>query len=176
MKESTLEALKFPIGRFTPPAQYNSAAVADAITTLEDFPKQLAAVLERMDTNALAYSYRPGGWTAAQVIHHLADSHINSFMRFKQCYLQDGVHIMPYDENAWALHQDAQLQEVAGSVQILTGLHHRWVTFLKPFQQKDWEKTFYHPGYDKHYNLWTAVALYAWHSKHHLGHLELCCA
>ena len=173
MNQEALNELRYPIGKFIAPEAFDKALVKEAIQHIETLPQLIMAKVSGWDAIDFSKTYRPEGWSATQVIHHLADSHLNSFLRFKQAYLNDGITIMSYDEKAWAAQEDAQLP-AESSLQILIGLHKRWSTFLKTFKDEDWKKTFYNPGYDLHFPLWLAVALYAWHGQHHLAHLELC--
>jgi hypothetical protein len=115
--------------------------------------------------------YRPGGWTARLVVHHLADSHLNSFVRFRLALTEDRPTIKPYDEAAWARLGDMTM-DVAPSLAILDGLHARWVTMLRRLDESDFSRAFLHPEMGE-VRLDHALALYSWHSRHHLGHLNL---
>jgi len=117
--------------------------------------------------------YRPGGWTGQQVIHHVADSHLNSYCRFRLALTEDNPTIRPYDESAWAELPDVAIMPASVSLALLESLHSRWVTLLHHLTEAQWQRTFYHPETKRASTLDQALALYAWHGRHHLGHLAL---
>jgi len=118
-------------------------------------------------------AYRPGGWTVRQVVHHCADSHMNSFIRFKLALTEENPTIKPYHEDKWAEMADAKNLPIEPSLKILEGLHDRWAILIKSLSDQDLQKTFYHPANQKTITLATTIALYAWHSRHHLEHVKL---
>jgi uncharacterized damage-inducible protein DinB len=124
-------------------------------------------------TNAeLETPYRPGGWTIRQVVHHVADSHMNSIVRFKLALTEDNPTVKPYEEDRWALLQDYKLP-IEPSLQILDGVHQRLTALFESFTDQQLERTFYHPASQDTATLKKVMALYAWHSQHHLAHIEL---
>ncbi|NML64993.1 putative metal-dependent hydrolase [Hymenobacter sp. RP-2-7] len=170
----TSDALRYPIG----PAPLlrgplTPAERADYQQQLADLPAQLAAAAQRLGPESLAYPYRPGGWTGHQVIHHVADSHLNAYCRFRLALTEDNPTIKPYDEAAWAALPDVATEPVAVSLALLASLHQRWVALLDHLPSTDWQRTFYHPGNRQTTTLDQALATYAWHGRHHLAHLGL---
>jgi hypothetical protein len=168
-----LETLKFPIGRFSATAQMTPEYLSSCVKILEDFPALLKAETDNLSEVQLDTPYRPEGWTVRQVVHHCADSHMNSFIRFKLALTEDNPTIKPYHEDQWAELADAKNLPIESSLKILEGLHHRWVVLIKSLSEADLQKTFFHPANQKTSTLTTTIALYAWHSKHHLGHVKL---
>lgn len=158
--------LRYPIGPFTYEAAY---PIDKWIKEIEELPTLLRAAAGDLDDEQLDTPYRPGGWTVRQVVHHVADSHMNSYTRFKLALTEDTPTIKPYMEEKWAELPDSQLP-VGISLTLLEALHTRWVHVLRSLHTTDLEKAFYHPdtGATK---LKTAIALYAWHGKHHTAHI-----
>ena len=117
--------------------------------------------------------YRPGGWTGRQVVHHVADSHMNCYFRYRLALTEENPTIRPYDEAAWAELPDVAATPIMVSLTLLDALHSRWVTLLYHLTQEQWQRTFYHPGNQRESTLDHALALYAWHGRHHLAHLQL---
>jgi len=168
-----LEKLRFPIGRFSPPKNYTPEFLASCIADIENTPEQYAQAVEGLSDEQLDTPYRPDGWTLRQVVHHVVDSHMNSYIRFKWTLTEDTPTIKAYDEKLWAEEPEAKNAPIQLSIDLLKALHARWVLVLKNLSEEDLEKEFIHPETGKNINLKMMVALYAWHSKHHLGHLNL---
>jgi len=166
-----LEQLKYPIGRFQRPEHFDKALIKDSIATLKTLPSWMDACIENLDEAQLHIPYRPGGWTIQQVVHHVADSHMNAYVRLKLALTEDNPAIKPYDENAWANLEDTHLVPVNISVTLLHALHRRMVADLENMSDTDWQKTFYHPEHKRNISLWELVVLYAWHSRHHTAHI-----
>ncbi|MEM6628791.1 MAG: YfiT family bacillithiol transferase [Bacteroidota bacterium] len=171
MNDIPTERLKYPIGRFQWPHNISPEEIESKIQEIATFPQQLRAQLAAMNPSFLQESYRPGGWTIQQLLHHVADSHTNAYIRFKWALTEDAPTIKAYDEKAWALTPEIQQTPVEESVHLLEALHKRWVSLLKSLSPTDWSKTFVHPESGKIYTLGVTVALYAWHGKHHLAHI-----
>ena len=167
-----LESLKYPTGKFIAPENYSPEVINAMITEIANLPKELRLKSASMTQVQLDTPYRPEGWTGRQVIHHIADSHINAYVRFKLSVTEDGPTIVPYDEVQWAQLSDSTLP-IDSSIHILEGLHLRWTTLLRNFTEDDFEKYYIHPAYQSRWSMKKALALYAWHGKHHLGHLNL---
>ena len=168
------EALRFPIGQLQlPTAPLTPTERAAYVQQLAELPAQLSAAAQRLGAARLAKPYRFGGWTGHQVIHHVADSHLNAYCRFRLALTEDNPTIKPYDEAAWAELPDVAAVPVAVSLGLLAGLHQRWVALLKHLPGTDWQRTFYHPENRQTTTLDQALATYAWHGRHHLAHLEL---
>src|SRR6202453_3868376 len=164
-----LNDLRFPIGKFTPPAGSTSDVRAAHIETLRRLPEHLRAAVSGLDDTQLDTPYRDGGWTVRQVVHHLADSHANSYVRFKLALTEDWPTIKPYDEAAWAELSDST-QPIEVSLVLVTVLHERWVALLESMSDEDFRKGFNHPERGRQ-NLATTLALYDWHSRHHTAHI-----
>lgn len=166
-----LEALKFPIGK------YQAVEVSDQVfekwtATIEDFPDKVKNYISNLSYDDLGLQYRPGGWNIKQVIHHLADSHMNSFIRFKLILTEDNPTIKPYDEKKWAKTTDANNEEIGDSLEILEGLHKRWAKLLKSINIADRKRTYIHLEYNTQFTLEWMLGLYDWHCRHHMTHIE----
>ena len=164
---------RYPIGRFqwpaaTPTAEQRAAWMED----LSNLPGQLRHWVAAAPSGALDTPYREGGWSARQVIHHLADSHINSYTRFRLALTEEKPTIKPYEEAAWATLSDAKTAPVEISLTLLDGLHARWILLLQSLTESQWHKEFVHPEHGA-MSLENTLAMYSWHCRHHLGHLGL---
>ena len=168
-----LEKLRYPIGRFKMTEQPTAEQIQNWIGDIEQFPFDFRQMAQSLTEEQLDTPYRPDGWTIRQVIHHVADSHINSYIRFRWAMTEDSPTIKAYDETLWAELLDAKTAPIELSLNLLEGLHHRWVILLRSFSEADFQKVFVHPESGKSIPLYKNVALYAWHGKHHLGHLQL---
>jgi len=166
-----MEKLKFPIGKFEKPIQISSDIVSNWILIIEQFPNKLSNVVCGLNDNQLDTPYREGGWTIRQVVHHCADSHMNSLTRFKLALTEDNPTIRPYYEDRWAELPDSKKLDVAPSLQIIQGLHKRWVCMLNNLTAKELERTFVHPEQNKTITLQENIGVYAWHCNHHLAHI-----
>jgi DinB superfamily len=167
-----LESLKFPIGHFIKPASITEADIKNWLTTIENFPSEVKKATESLSISQLQWQYRPNGWSIKQVVHHCADSHMNSFIRFKLALTENKPTIKPYEEADWALLVDGNADDLTASLQILEGVHARWTLLLKHFTDSDFAKQFQHPANNKIYTLDEALGLYAWHCNHHLAHIK----
>ncbi|RZK24602.1 MAG: putative metal-dependent hydrolase [Hymenobacter sp.] len=166
--------LRYPIGRpQLPTAPLTPAERTAYIKQLADLPAQMAATADNLGAERLGLPYRPSGWTGQQVIHHVADSHINAYCRFRLALTEDNPSIRPYDEAAWAELPDVAATPVAVSLALLASLHSRWVTLLHHLSEAQRQRTFFHPETKRESTLDQTLALYAWHGQHHLGHLGL---
>lgn len=167
-----LELLKYPSGKYKAPDVIDQSVISEWADTLEQLPKNLRKLVETLSYESLDWSYRPKGWTIKQVVHHLADSHLNSFARFKLMMTEDNPTIRPYEQDKWAEMPDANNPEIATSLTILEGVHARLNILLRDLISDDWNRTFYHPEYDRTFTLGWMIGLYAWHSDHHLAHIK----
>lgn len=163
---------RYPIGKFSFDGDVSDAARAARIADVEAAPRLLRAAVERLTPRQLDTPYREGGWTVRQVVHHVPDSHLNAYVRFKLALTEDAPTIKPYDEAAWAALPDSRETPIAVSLTLLEALHTRWVTLLRAMSPADFARTFVHPEQGRSMPLDMALALYAWHGKHHLGHVE----
>ncbi|UXX78853.1 putative metal-dependent hydrolase [Reichenbachiella carrageenanivorans] len=171
MSEEELEKLKYPIGKFQFPTSYSKADTDNHIHTICHFPQILRESVKYLTDEQLNTSYRPDGWTIRQVIHHLVDSHINSYVRFKWTLTEHQPTIKAYDEKAWAELSDAKYDAIEPSLLLLTALHLKWSNMLNNLTEQDLKKTFIHPESKREILLHQNIALYAWHCDHHLAHI-----
>ena len=167
-----LDQLKYPIEKYKTPENINLEIITGWISTLETLPENLRSLVENLSYECLDWIYRPKGWRIKQVVHHIADSHMNSFIRFKLIMTEDNPTIRPYMEAAWAEMPDANTPEIASSLAILDGLHARLTLLLKDLISDDWNRTFHHPDYENKLTSGWMIGLYAWHSSHHLAHIK----
>lgn len=171
MNEQELELLKYPIGRFKKPEAFTPEFLESAISIINLFPEKLRKVTENLTETQLDTPYRENGWTIRQVVHHCADSHINSITRFKLALTEDKPTIRPYFEDRFAELIDSKKLPIESSLQMLEGTHKRWVALLKSLSEEDLQKTFIHPEHNKEFSLNINTAIYAWHCEHHLAHI-----
>jgi uncharacterized damage-inducible protein DinB len=162
--------LRYPIGHFRPLAGDESAARPAQIQALRQLPEQLRAAVSGLSDAQLDTPYRDGGWTVRQVIHHLADSHANSFIRFKLALTEDWPTIKPYDEAAWARLADSKLP-IEGSIAFLDSLHQRWAALLESMTDEGFNKGYDHPENGRQ-TLERALGIYEWHGRHHTAHIR----
>jgi len=167
---SELDDLRFPIGRFSAPASSMPGIRAAHIQTLHVLPERLRAAVSGLTDVQLDTPYREDGWTSRQVVHHVADSHANAYIRFKLALTEDWPTIKPYDEAAWANLSDSRWLPVESSLALITALHGRWVELLESLREDDFIKGYTHPENGRT-NLAKALALYEWHSRHHTAHI-----
>ena len=170
-----MEDLKYPIGKFNEPQNASAENIKEWIRALEELPAALRAAVESMNDEQLDTPYREGGWTPRQVVHHLADSHMNSYIRFKLAVTENNPVIKPYEEARWAELTEARFAPVEISLNLLEALHKRWTIFLRNLSAEDWNRTYHHPESGKDWKLTHVLALYAWHGKHHLAHITSLC-
>ncbi|HEY1986304.1 MAG TPA: bacillithiol transferase BstA [Terracidiphilus sp.] len=161
--------LRYPIGRFRPATSYLPSDRSAHIDTLRALPDLLRDAVDGLSTEQLDTPYREGGWTVRQLVHHIADSHANCYVRFKLALTEDAPTIKPYNEAAWAQLPDSRLP-IEPSLALTEGLHKRWVALLESLFEADFQRTFNHPERGSQ-NLATTLALYDWHSRHHTAHI-----
>ena len=166
-----LEKLRYPIGRFKPPSPIDKDQVERWINDIEALPADLRRAVKGLTETQLDTPYRPGGWTIRQVIHHLPDSHMNSFIRFKWALTEDRPEIKAYFEDRWAELPDYAATPVTASLDLLEALHRRWVALLRSLTRQDLDRTFIHPESGPA-NLAETIGSYAWHGRHHLAHIR----
>jgi hypothetical protein len=166
------EQLAYPIGRYEAPEKYPPELQTEWIAAIEALPKWLDHCIENLDAEQLDTPYRPGGWTVNQVIHHIADSHMNAYIRLKLALTEDSPVIKPYDEKLWAELPDVDAVPVNVSITLLHALHIRWVQLLRNMHDDDWERTYFHPEHERYVPLWEMADLYAWHGRHHMEQIR----
>jgi hypothetical protein len=162
--------LRYPVGAFSAPAHLDSTDRVAAIRMLAEAPALFRLAVAGLDDAQLDTPYRPGGWTCRQVVHHVADSHMNAYLRTKFALAEDNPTIKPYAEAVWAELADARGAPVALSLDLIEALHSRWVICLRAIGEDGWKRTLLHPDRGP-MTLDDLVALYEWHSRHHLGHI-----
>ncbi|MFZ1687710.1 MAG: putative metal-dependent hydrolase, partial [Flavobacteriales bacterium] len=164
--------LKYPTGKFARGKRAEtSERVATCIAVIEAFPQKLRAEVQEMSDAQLDTPYRPGGWTVRQLVHHLADSHAQTIIRFKLALTEEKPVIKPYKEALWAEHVDARTMPLEPSLGIIAGVHARWVVLMRGMSASDYERVFFHPEQQREISLAEALELYVWHSGHHLAHI-----
>ena len=167
-----VEELRYPIGRFQVPADVEKGHIQAWIRDIEALPGDLRQRVEPLSESQLNTRYRPEGWTIRQVVHHIPDSHMNSFIRFKWALTEDRPRIKAYDEERWAEFGDYSSVSVTVSLFLLESLHQRWVGLLRSLGPEDLEREFIHPETGSVTNLAENIGAYAWHGRHHLAHIE----
>jgi hypothetical protein len=167
-----LEALKYPIGKFEKPKRITLETIGRWIDQIEHLPLKLRKVVENLTEEELNMTYRPGGWSIRQVIHHLPDSHMNSYIRFRWALTEDKPTIKAYHEARWAELPDAKNAHIEISLILLEALHLRWSLLLRKLKLEDLHKTFVHPEAGKETRLDENIGIYAWHGNHHLAQIE----
>lgn len=166
------EKLRFPIGKFTIPELISESDTQQWISEIESFSNRIYNLTRSLSVEQLNWNYRPNGWTIKQVIHHCADSHMNSFIRFKLALTEEIPTIKPYEESKWAELIDGVDNDISASLKIIEGVHYRWTLLLKSFSNDDFSRQFIHPESKKIFRLDEATGLYAWHCNHHLAHIH----
>jgi hypothetical protein len=167
---SDLERLRYPVGRFQSQGVLSDADRARLIDEIESAPRQLRELCAALTPRQIEMPYRPDGWRARQVVHHLADSHVNAYARFRLALTEEAPVIKPYIEAKWAELEDARVAPVELSIDLLAALHARWTLLLRSLRGQDWARTFVHPEFGTN-TLDQALAKYAWHGRHHIAHV-----
>ena len=168
----THDALRYPIGKFRPVETVTPELREQWIRTIESLPADLRKAVANIPEGELAKeSYRPGGWTIRQLLHHIADSHLNSYIRFKLGLTEDEPTVKPYDEAAWAELPDSRELASELSLELIDLLHQRWAFLLRQMSAADFARTVRHPEHGRVMSLDLLLNLYDWHSRHHLQHL-----
>jgi hypothetical protein len=166
----TDEQMRYPIGQFSPPASYTNDDFRRWINDIKALPGLLRQAIISLNEKQLDTPYRTGGWTLRQVVHHVADSHMNALMRLKLALTEDKPIIKPYEEAHWALLADYRLP-VESSLKILEGIHQHWAAILESFTEDEWNRSFIHPASGDIVPLKKALGMYSWHGKHHLAQI-----
>lgn len=167
----SLENLRFPIGHFEKPIEITKDILSGYISDISSFPNRLRVAVENLSDVQLDTPYREEGWTLRQVVHHCADSHMNSLIRFKLALTEEKPVIKPYFEERWAELEDSKNMPISSSLKLLDGLHERWTILLNSLSQDDLQRTFIHPEHGKEFRLDENIGVYAWHCNHHLAHI-----
>ncbi|MAZ27790.1 MAG: metal-dependent hydrolase [Cytophagaceae bacterium] len=168
-----MDHLKYPIGKYSPPENISKSDLDGWISTIENFPGEVKRKTENLAEADLQKTYRPGGWTLRQLVHHCADSHMNAFIRFKLALTEDCPTIKPYEEALWAELPDTVEMPINASLQILEGLHVRWAFLLENLTESQLQRQYTHPEHGKNFTLAFTAGMYSWHCNHHLAHMGL---
>jgi uncharacterized damage-inducible protein DinB len=167
---SASQDLRYPIGHYQPPKPITAIHRAEWLSELEQLPANLKQAVAGLRDEQLDTPYRAGGWTVRQVVHHLPDSHLNSYQRFRLALTEEAPVIKTYDEAAWAELSDAKTAPIEVSLSLLTALHARWITLLRSLDESHLKRRVRHPEWGEITLDWM-LGLYAWHSRHHVAHI-----
>ena len=165
-----LEQLRYPVGKFIVPTEIDRQHIQSWKATIQSLPQELNALVKDLSVTERNWIYRPDGWSIKQVIHHLADSHMNSFIRFKLTLTENVPEVRPYEEHKWAVTADGQDDDISASLQIITGVHNRWDYLLDTLTAEDLALLYFQ--HQRLYSLKEAIGIYDWHSRHHLAHIK----
>ena len=163
--------LRYPVGKFDFDAAVNEADYPKLIAAIAETPVALRSAVAGLTPDQLETRYRPGGWTVKQVVHHVPDSHLNAYTRFKLALTEDEPTIKPYDEAAWAELADSRKVPIGVSLDLLDALHLRWVALLRSMDTDDFNRGLLHPEQGRVLTLKQMLGLYAWHGRHHVAHV-----
>jgi len=165
------ENLRYPIGKYEP-QEYSDELKQVWLNDIRFLPQSLELSITNFDEAQMNATYREGGWTVKQVVHHVADSHINAYCRFKLGLTEENPTIRPYEEKLWAELKDTALVPVNISITLLFALHARWHLLLNEMTLEDYNRTVFHPEHKRNFTLWNLLGMYAWHGKHHVAHIQ----
>lgn len=161
---------RYPVGRFDPAADVPRLERARLIATIAELPERLRAAVAGLDDRRLDTPYRDGGWSVRQLVHHVADSHLNAYVRFRLALTEESPRIKTYDEKRWAELPDARSGDIAMSLSLLDALHERWTILLESMSADEFDRALDHPDWGL-IPLWTMLRLYEWHCRHHVAHV-----
>ena len=162
--------LRYPIGKFHFDRPLTEEQKKNSIEAIAQAPANLGAAVKGLSSEQLDTPYRPEGWTVRQVVHHVPDSHMNAYVRYKLALTEEEPTIKPYAEDRWANLADTHATPVEVSLALLESLHDRWVRLLRSLRSEDWKRSFRHPELGL-VSLEKNLALYAWHGRHHVAHI-----
>jgi DinB superfamily len=168
--QTSIDSLKFPIGKFSFPKSVTVDQRNQWIAEIAELPSKLRAAVAGLSAEQLETPYRPDGWTVRQVVHHVPESHMNAYIRFKLALTEDEPTVKPYEEAEWAKTPDVAITPIETSLALLDVLHERWMNLLRGLTDADFERQFRHPQIGL-IRLGGNTALYAWHGKHHTAHI-----
>jgi hypothetical protein len=172
MNNFTDELLRYPIGKFSPKESYSREERDAFILSIERLPDSITTLVNSFSKKQWETPYREGGWTAQQVVHHLADSHMNAYVRIKWTLTEESPIIKAYDEKLWAETPEV-FADPGLSLNLLKALHTKWVTLLRRIPEDQLERYFIHPETKKQNSISRMMGLYSWHGEHHYGHLKI---
>lgn len=162
--------VRYPIGEYEP-KPFSDKQKRAWLQDIQFLPGLLEQAIENLDERQFETPYRDGGWTVRQVVHHVSDSHLNAYCRFKLALTEDNPVIKPYDEARWAELKDVEVVPVNISITLLYALHTRWHSAIRDLINEQWQRTVFHPEHKKELTLWHLLGMYAWHGKHHVAHI-----
>jgi hypothetical protein len=162
--------VQYPIGKVQF-VEYSEKEKEARLADILFLPKMLEYAVLNLNEAQLQTPYREGGWTVNQLVHHVADSHMNAFIRCKLALTEENPTIKPYDQDAWVSREDVSQVPVNISITLLHALHHRWYELLKSLTEQEWKRTVYHPEQQREISIWNILLIYAWHGKHHAAHV-----
>ena len=165
-----MEDLRYPIGKYQP-QPFSPELLEQWFIDIQFLPQHLENAVQNLDEAQLETPYREGGWTLQQLVHHVADSHMNAYTRFKLALTEDNPVIKPYLEAEWAKLADTEQTPVNVSLTLLHALHLRWIVLLRSITPEQWEWTVVHPEHQRQMTLWFLLGMYAWHGRHHTAHI-----
>jgi uncharacterized damage-inducible protein DinB len=161
---------QYPIGKYEP-QPYSDKQLKDWLIDIKFLPQHFENAVLNLDEAQLDTPYRDGGWTVKQLVHHVADSHMNAYIRFKLALTEDNPTIKPYEEKLWAEMHDSAAVPINVSLTLLHALHTRWYSVLENMSADDFNRTVFHPEHKKEMTLWFLLGMYAWHGRHHTAHV-----
>lgn len=174
LSPAELEKLRYPIGKMPDLSSRTLNDTKQSINKISEFPVALMKTVSEIKKEDFGFSYRPHGWNIAQIIHHIADSHLNAYIRIKLALAEENPTIKPYDENKWAIMSDAISKDDAHvSVLIVSGIHHRLSVLLTSLKENDMKRTVYHPELQRTLSIADFCNMYAWDGEHHLAQIKL---
>jgi hypothetical protein len=168
--DAHLEKLRYPIGQYER-LPYSETQKIKWISDIQSLPALMELAVQTLDAPALHTPYREGGWTIHQVVHHVADSHMNAYIRLKMALTEDRPVIKSYQEDLWAELEDTRALPVNISLTLLHSLHLRWTKIYESLKDADWDKVMIYPADQREVSLWEHLGLYSWHGRHHLAHI-----
>lgn len=168
--EPNVDQLRYPIGPFEPQS-FSEAQRIKWVSDIQSLPALMELAVQSLDAPALHTPYRKGGWTIHQVVHHVADSHMNAYIRLKMALTEDRPVIKSYEEHLWAELEDTRALPVNISLTLLHSLHLRWAKVYESLKPADWTKVMIYPADLREVSLWEHLGLYSWHGRHHLAHI-----
>ena len=161
---------RYPIGKYES-RPFSETQKQEWLNDIKFLPQTLENSIQNLDEAQLNTPYRDGGWKVKQLVHHVADSHINAYCRFKLGLTEDNPGIRPYEEKLWAELDDIETVPINVSLTLLHALHARWDATIRNLSDDDWNRTVLHPQHNKTFTLWHLLGMYAWHGKHHVAHI-----
>ena len=171
MSDSVSADPRYPIGKYSPPAELDAAFVETSMSAIDALPGELRAAVAGLDRAQLDTPYRDGGWTVRQVVHHLVDSHTNAFVRHRLAVTEENPTIRPYDEARWAELPEMRVADPELSLRLIDALHARWLVYLRALPASAFSRTFVHPEAELTMRLDWSVGMYAWHGRHHTAQI-----